>query len=85
MDIKVDDRYTMKDWFTCEKCQYVNILNVVKAPKRQKRQRMIWCDDFTWNLFKSMAGEFGWDHGRMLSFLVGRLQREKDEYETAIE
>lgn len=80
----VDDRYIKKDWFVCENCQHTNILNILKAPQRRKHQHQIFCDDMTWALFKSMAGEFGYDHGKMLAFLVGKLQRERLEYETAV-
>ena len=77
--------FTRKDWYTCENCQHVNVLNIVKAPRRKKEQHQIFCDAPTWALFKSYAGEFGWDNGRMLAFLLGRLQRERQLYDTAIE
>ena len=70
-----DDRYRKKDWFICENCSYTNIINVVKDSKREKKQHMIWCDDPTWSLFKSMAGEFGYDHARMLAFLFVKLHK----------
>lgn len=83
LSVEQDDRFTKKDWFVCENCQHTNIVNILKAPKRRKRQRMIFTDDPTWTLFKSYAAEFGYDHGRMLSFLVGRLQKEREQYDTA--
>ena len=83
MSYQKDDRFTKKDWFVCEKCQHTNVINIMKAPRRQKRQRMIFTDDPTWGLFKSLAAEFGYDHGRMLAFLVGKLQHDRGEYDTA--
>ena len=84
MSIEHDERFTRKDWFVCEKCQYTNVLNIMKAPKRKKEQHQIFCDPPTWALFKSLAAEFGYDHGRMLAFLVGKLQHDRGAYDTAI-
>jgi len=83
MSVEIDDRYTKKDWYVCEKCQHVNVTNIVKNPKNRKKQRMIWCDDATWTLFKSLAGRFGFDHGRMLAVLCGQMQQERELYDTA--
>lgn len=79
-----DDRYTKKDWFTCTKCQHVNVINIIKNPRHQKKKRMMYIDDQTWNLFRSLAGKFGLDHGGMLSMLCGQLQQEQEQYDTAI-
>ena len=79
-----DDRYTRKDWYTCEKCQHVNVVNILKVPKNKKKQHLLLCDDQTWNLFRSLAGKFGLDHGGMLSMMCGQLQHESGEYDTAI-
>lgn len=84
MAVEQDDRYTRKDWYTCSNCHHVNVVNISKNPKFKKKQRMIWADDATWNTFKGLAGEFGYDHGRMLGFLIGILQREKITYDTAV-
>lgn len=84
MAVERDDRYTRKDWYICEKCHHTNIINIEKNPKHQKKKRMMYIDDSTWNSFKGLAGEFGYDHGRMMAFLVGRLRKEKIEYDTAV-
>lgn len=81
---EMDDRYTKKDWFQCEKCLHTNILNIVKAPKRKKTQHNIFCDAPTWTLFTSLAAQFDFNNGRMLAFLVGRLQKEQEQYDTAV-
>jgi hypothetical protein len=82
MAVETDDRYTRKDWFVCENCQHVNVTNIEKNPKFKKKQRMIWCDDETWHLFKSLAGRFGQDHGGLLRLLCGQLQKERELYDT---
>lgn len=85
MTVEIDDRFTKKEWFVCEKCKYTNIININKESKRKKEQHQIFCDAPTWALFKSTAAEFGWDHGRTLAFLVGKHQKERELYDTAIE
>lgn len=84
MSIEYDDRYVKKDWFTCTRCKEVNIINITKESKHEKRQRNLWTNDPTWFLFRSLAGEFGMDHNQFLSFLLGRLQRERESYDTAV-
>ena len=83
LSIEQDDRFRTKNWFICEYCRRTNITDIKENSKRKKRQRMIFTDDPTWVLFKALAAEFGYDHGRMLAFLVGKLQKERELYDTA--
>lgn len=81
-----DDRYTHKDWYVCSKCQHVNITNILKNSKYEKKKRMIYVDDQTWNLFRSLAGKLGLNHAKLLALLCGQLQHEQEIglYDTAI-
>ena len=83
MSVQQDDRYTRKDWYVCEQCHHTNVVNIERAPRFRKKQRMIWVNDSTWNTFRGLAGEYGMDHAAFLAFLIGILQREKIAYDKA--